>query len=103
LLGLYFFKDSKQYINNHKTIECFCSVLLNNNYKELFINQFNNILKEFIKLLNIKYLIFENISHNYLLLNKLKLNKCLGIMDYYYYFYNYSMRPLNSQNCFILN
>ena len=103
IIGIYFFRDSKQFIDDNKVMECFGSILINNNYKELFINGFIDILKMLNKNNNMKYILLENISYNYLFLNKLKLFKNIGTIDYYYYFYNYIMAPINSKKCLILN
>jgi hypothetical protein len=105
--GIYVFRNSEVIYNNNKTIDFICS---NSYFKErkdgkeiitdIFYKGFNKCINE---LINNGYdrLLFENIGDNTKIKNMIKKNHLYKSISSYY-FYNYSMIPQFSSECFIL-
>lgn len=98
-MAIYMFKDNvTTYMNNH-IIECIGSV--NTTTKALFVDGFSFLLKKIKQ--SYTYLFIENLSDNYLLIDKIKQkHEPVQVTTYAYYFYNYAVRPMNNKNMLIL-
>jgi hypothetical protein len=100
-IAVYFYKNPMLTYNNNTAIELFASIC-HCNYT-LFYLGFMESYKNVSKDLNQKYIILEEISHNFYLNNILK-NKypILFNTPYSYYLYNYSHKLLKKEDVFFL-
>jgi|TARA_Y100000992_G_scaffold222561_1_gene154636 hypothetical protein len=100
ILCVYFLRDSSTFYNQRKAIECFASI---NNSKDslLFINGLSLILK---KLKNTySYLLIENISHNYIIIESIiKKHTPYIVSPTAYYFYNFAISPIIERKALII-
>ena len=105
VFAYYFFKNSqKQYDHIGDVLE-FVGSYNNTRSSELFYQGFIYALNSLCLKTNFKILLFENISHNILLIDKIsELYTLLLRENIYYYLYNYiiPLTPLNKKECFIL-
>lgn len=100
-IAVYFYRNSMLTYNNNTVIELFASICdCNYNLFYLgFIESYKNVSKD----LNQKYIILEEISHNFYLNYNLKNNySSLFNAPYSYYLYNYSHKLLNKEEVFLL-
>ena len=101
VLSIYFFKDSSTFYHERRALDCFGSI--NNCLDDtLFIAGLSKIIKLLKE--SYKFLIIENISHNYKIIeNIIKEHTPYFVSPTAYYFYNFGYRPFVSTNVFILN
>ena len=101
----YFFKNSqKQYDHIGNVLE-FIGSYNNTRSTDLFYQGFIYALNTIRSKNDFKILLFENISHNSLLIERMtELYSLLLKEDTYYYLYNYiiPLSPLNEKECFFL-
>ncbi len=100
ILSVYFFKDSATFYNQRKAIDCIASI---NNSKDdmIFIVGFSLILNLLRK--TFSYLLIENISHNYKIIeNIIKKHSPYLVSPTAYYFYNFAMTPVKEDKALII-
>jgi hypothetical protein len=117
IIGIYFFRNGSTKYNNKILYDFIGSFQINNkksgisitnNLSEkdieiLFINNFYNCIDYLKKRENVKYILFEKLSHNNIIFNNLKYEyKFEYKIPYSYYLYNYVERTKKSENTFIL-
>ncbi len=101
ILSIYFFKDSCTFYNQRKAIECFASINISKENK-LFLLGFSNILSYLKE--NFHYLIIENISHNFKIIENILLKHSPYIVSpCAYYFYNFAIKALKEKDVLILS
>jgi len=100
ILSVYFFKDSSTYYHDRKGLDCFASI--NNSLDlTLFISGISKIIKSLKK--TYKFLIIENISHNYQIIeNIIKEHTPYFVSPTAYYFYNFATRPVREREALII-
>ena len=103
IVGFYFFKNTCTEYKNFNIIECFASVCINQKYKKDFVSGFHSAVFKIFKSKNFKYLIIENVSHNYLLIKKIIETKIpVMVSPSAFYFYNYAITPIAPHNFFAI-
>ena len=105
IFAYYFFKNSqKQYEHIGNIIE-FIGSYNNTRSNELFYIGFIYALSSICKKMNYRLLLYQDISHNTILLGQfVEFYTLLSQQDNYYYLYNYIIpsSPLSNRECFIL-
>ena len=100
ILSIYFFRDSSTFYHERRALDCFASI----NYcldDTIFIAGLSKITKNLKD--NYKFLIIENISHNYKIIeNIIKEHTPYFVSPTAYYFYNFATRPLLERNVLII-
>lgn len=106
ILACYFFKTNCTLYKNKKIIECYASI---NNcpFKDIFYKGFTLAYYQMAKIMKTRYIIIENISHNYHLLEQIKYNnndklKLIDESPNAFFLYNYLSNPINSDKSFII-
>jgi len=101
-LAFYFFKDIYTTYNGDKSIECFSSIkiqpLLDDN---MFLLGFYLAIDHFKTIDKYIILLLENISDTHYLLKNIKQYP-YHVSKYYYYMYNYAMKPISAKHIVIL-
>lgn len=100
ILCVYFMRDSSTFYHQRKAIDCFASI---NNTKDntLFINGLSLILKQLKD--EYSYLLIENISHNYTIIeNIIKKHNPYIVSPTAYYFYNFAITPVIEKRALII-
>ena len=99
ILSVYFMRDSSTFYHQRKAIDCFASI--NNTNNNLFVNGLSLILK---KLKNMySYLLIENISHNYTIIEHIiKKHTPYLVSPTAYYFYNFAITPIAEKKALII-
>ena len=100
ILSIYFFKDSSTFYHDRRALDCFGSInnSLDNN---LFIGGLSKIIKDLRE--HYKFLIIENISHNYKIIeNIIKEHTPYFVSPTAYYFYNFATRPVLEKDVLII-
>ena len=100
ILSVYFLKDSATWYNQRKAIDCFASI---NNSKDnlVFIIGFSLLLNQIKN--TYSYLLIENISHNYKIIeNIIKKHSPYIVSPTAYYFYNFAMTPVKEDKALII-
>lgn len=105
--GVYFFRDSRtQYeiMGKNGPLLHFFGSIQNSNSQQLFYDGFLHTLGAILKTTNVfRYLMIENISHNFLVLDFLDRKPFLEI-DQFYYTLNYFIpKKLNPRTCLIIS
>ncbi len=100
VLSIYFFRDSSTFYHKRRALDCFASI--NNSIDDMvFIAGLSKIIKELKS--DYKFLIIENISHNYKIIeNILKDHTPYFVSPTAYYFYNFAIRPVNDHESLII-
>jgi hypothetical protein len=108
IYDIYILRNSEVNYNNKRCIDLIGSVCLYKNKKETeniikktFLDGFKNIIKE-LKKEKFEKILIEKISDNNIILNNLTLEYDFKSVSSYY-FYNFSMLPIFSKDCFIIN
>ena len=100
ILSIYFFKDSSTFYHDRRALDCFGSInnCLDDN---LFIGGLSKIIKDLRE--HYKFLIMENISHNYKIIeNIIKEHTPYFVSPTAYYFYNFATRPVLEKDVLII-
>ena len=100
ILSIYFFKDSSTFYHDRRALDCFGSInnCLDDN---LFIGGMSKIIKDLRE--HYKFLIMENISHNYKIIeNIIKEHTPYFVSPTAYYFYNFATRPVLEKDALII-
>ena len=100
ILSIYFFKDSSTFYHDRRALDCFGSI--NNSLDDnIFIGGLSKIIKELRE--HYKFLIMENISHNYKIIeNIIKEHTPYFVSPTAYYFYNFATRPVLEKDVLII-
>ena len=100
VLSIYFFRDSSTFYNERRALDCFASI--NNCLDDtVFIAGLSKITKTLKE--HYKFLIIENISHNYKIIeNIIKEHTPYFVSPTAYYFYNFATRPVLEKNVLII-
>jgi len=104
--SVYFYKKSCTFIR--KSCEAICCIATINSFSnkktDLFIQGFKNTLWKVANENNFKFLIIEDVSDNYLIIENLTIRtKPCIISPTAYFFYNYIYHTLKSNKLLILN
>uniref|UniRef100_A0A6C0BS62 glycylpeptide N-tetradecanoyltransferase n=1 Tax=viral metagenome TaxID=1070528 RepID=A0A6C0BS62_9ZZZZ len=104
IVGFYCFKDTCTNYKKFNIIDCFSSVCINpTKYKTIFVSGFHSAIMHLFKSQNFKYLSIENISHNYLIIQKIILSKKpVFVSPSAFYFYNFAYTPISPHNFFAI-
>jgi len=98
--GVYFLRDGNTWYKNKKTIELFGSINCGIE-NSIFVAGFVSVLQPMMD--NYQFLWIENLSHNYIILDNIRLKyKYNTICPMAYYFYNYATRPCIAKNILII-
>jgi len=102
LISCYFFRNSYMFYNKEHSIEVFASISDCNN--DIFIYGFIDSLLKYLKEVNSLYITLENISHNNIIINKIRTYNILAKLKSptAYFFYNYALKPLLPEKVFML-
>ena len=100
VLSIYFFRDSSTFYHERRALDCFASI--NNSLDDTIfiagISKITKLLKD-----HYKFLIIENISHNYKIIeNIIKEHTPYFVSPTAYYFYNFATRPVLERNVLII-
>lgn len=101
-LAFYFFKDIYTTYNGEKSIECFSCIKFKPNLEnDKFVLGFYLAIDYIKSIDKYKILLLENISDTHYLLQTIKQSPYHS-SKYYYYMFNYAMRPVSSKQIVIL-
>ena len=100
VLSIYFFRDSSTFYHERRALDCFASI--NNCLDDtIFIAGLSKITKNLKD--HYKFLIIENISHNYKIIeNIIKEHTPYFVSPTAYYFYNFATLPVLEKNVLII-
>ena len=99
-LSIYVFKDGNTLYDNSKSIECISSHYTCNSIV-LFMNGFYHAINKLKK--DYGYLIIENVSQNDKIINSIQLQYFPNMStDMAYYFYNFAIKSVKSNNVFLM-
>ena len=102
LCSCYIFKNSMVHYNDGKAID-FIGSITNVCFLEIFYIGFCNSIHELCRRQNANQIIFEMISDNVLIYNKyLNIMNNKFVSPTAYYFYNYRLKPIDSDKVFII-
>jgi GNAT superfamily N-acetyltransferase len=101
-LAFYFFKNIYTTYNGDKSIECFSSIRFQPNLdNNKFLLGFYLAIDNLKTIDKYKILLLENISDTHYLLQNIK-QPSYHSSKYYYYMYNYAMKPVSAKHIVIL-
>jgi len=101
-LAFYFFRDIYTSYNGDNSIECFSSIKLKSQLDDSrFLLGFYLAIDRLKTFDKYKILLLENISDTHYLLKNIKQTP-YHTTKYYYYMYNYAMRPVSAKDIVIL-
>jgi len=102
LISCYFFRDSHMYYDKEHSIDVFATISDCDN--NIFIYGFIDSLFKYLKEIDASYIILENISHNNIIINKIRTCKILAKLKSptAYFLYNYALKSLLSDKVCIL-
>ena len=100
VLSIYFFRDSSTFYHERRALDCFASInnCLDDTIFIAGVSKITKLLKD-----HYKFLIIENISHNYKIIeNIIKEHTPYFVSPTAYYFYNFATRPVLERNVLII-
>lgn len=101
-IGVIFYRYPHTSYNKEKSIECIASYC-KKGYEEIFKESFTNTIVLLKKRYTFSIILIENISHNYLLIEKaFSRSTPKWVCTMAFYFYNFAYRPFLSSNVFII-
>ena len=100
IIAAYFFKDATTMYNNKRSMECFCT-LNNSTIPDIFILGFYKALEKMVT--KFPVLLLENTADSNIIIDKLhQFHQPKFIHKMAYYYYNFAINTVNSNNtCFI--